>query len=417
MFARIKALRNEAHDIKAQAGDHITAEQIDLIEAKLNEADALEAQAKRLEAATARMGQKTSVQAGPVRIESGKDSIERDPKAGFSTSQEMFKAIVKNRGEAGNDHRLRMLAAVGSDEMNGTQGAYGGFAIPEVFITEQLKVDAPMDPTTPYCRTLPMDAPVVKLSARVDKNHSSSVTGGTQVYRRGEMGALTTSRQNLEQIVLSANSLDGLTYATNELIQDSPSTVAALLASFPEAFADKEFQEKLNGTGVGQFLGIMKSPALITVLKESAQTADTINVANLGKMMARVHGLDKAIWLLNHDALPQILALGTSGYAANIWQPSAAEGMPATLYGRPVFFTEYCSALGDLGDIVLCNWSEYLVGNYQGVTNASSIHVRFENSEEGFKFTKRNDARPWWTSVLTPKNGSTKSPFVTLEAR
>jgi HK97 family phage major capsid protein len=133
--------------------------------------------------------------------------------------------------------------------------------------------------------------------------------------------------------------------------------------------------------------------------------------------MARVHGLDKAIWLLNHDALPQILALGTSGYAANIWQPSAADGMPDRLYGRPVFFTEYCSSLGDLGDIVLCNFSEYLLGNYQGITNASSIHVRFEQSEEAFKFTKRNDGRPWWTSVLTPKNGSTKSPFVTLEAR
>ena len=49
---------------------------------------------------------------------------------------------------------------------------------------------------------------------------------------------------------------------------------------------------------------------------------------------------------------------------------------------------------------------------------ASSIHVRFIEHEQTFKFWMENDARPWWTAALTPKYSSdTLSPFVTLATR
>ena len=63
-------------------------------------------------------------------------------------------------------------------------------------------------------------------------------------------------------------------------------------------------------------------------------------------------------------------------------------------------------------------WSQYLEGYRQDMQMAESIHVRFLNHENTFKFWVRNDGAPWWRSALTPhKSSDTLSPFVTLAAR
>jgi HK97 family phage major capsid protein len=415
---QIKALYDKAHQLKADAGDDITAEQLDQIEAYLGEASELEAKAQRMADLNAKMGEapvaKSTVKTGAV-ITSQKEGFESDPKAGFKTPNEFFKAIAQNKGQAGSDHRLKFLAAAGSDEHNTVDGQYGGFAVPEGFYSETLKTAPEMDPTAGRTRNLPMDAPVVNINARVDKDHSTSVVGGLTVGRRAEMNAASSSRQSMEQITLKVNALNGLSYATDELVNDSPSTIAALLADFPAAFADKEFQEKLDGSGNGEFEGINNSPAMLTIAKESGQGAGTIVEKNLTKMMSRVYGMNSAVWLMNHDALPELTELG--GSDKNIWQANAVDGFAGTVYGLPVFFTEYAKSLGSAGDVMLVNWNEYLVGEYQGMQSESSIHVRFVEHEQAFRFGKRNDGRGWWRSVLTPKNGSTKSPFIKLGAR
>jgi HK97 family phage major capsid protein len=260
----------------------------------------------------------------------------------------------------------------------------------------------------------------VKINARVDKNHSTSVTGGTVVFRTSETNTVDPSRMQFEQITLTANTIMGLSYATEELLADSPISFAQIVGnSFGQEMASKITDERINGTGVGQFEGVLNTPALITVAKESGQAADTIRFENITKMYARLWGKDRGVWIANHNCLPALMSIvqqvGTAGIPA--WQPSAREGAPGTLLGRPVYFTEYASALGDLGDIILCDWSQYLQGTLQGAQAAESMHVRFINNERAFRFTMRNDGRSWWRSALTPKKGDTLSPFVTLAAR
>lgn len=418
---KIKALRDEAYQLRADAGDNITEEQLTQIEALLDEADELQAKADRLAkidaAAPAPSASKSSVKTGLIEV--GASSVEKDPMAGFKTSQEFFSAIAKNRGRAGSDERLRYLAAVGSDEHNTQDGQYGGFGVPEAMLTEVKKVTPEMNPLAERVTSVPMEAPSVKLNARVDKDHSSSVAGGLQVYRRGEEGAATSSRQSMEQIVLSANSLTGLTYATRELIYSSPATVASILADFPQAFADKEFEEMLNGSGVDEFEGIANCPATISVAKEGGQAADTIVKENILKMRARCWGFQNAVWIANHDAYPQLAVVGGDGNGSgNLYQNSISEDRPDTLLGRPIFYSEYTETLGDKGDIYLLDMSQYLMGEYKAMESMSSVHVRFVENEEAFRFDKSNDARSWWRSALTPRKGaSTLSPFVTLAAR
>ena len=74
--------------------------------------------------------------------------------------------------------------------------------------------------------------------------------------------------------------------------------------------------------------------------------------------------------------------------------------------------------MGDTGDILLVNPTQYLDGLYQPLQSAESLHVRFDSHERAFKFWLRNDGKCWWRAALTPKNSaSTLSPFVKLDAR
>lgn len=350
-----------------------------------------------------------------------KDRVQDDPKKGFKSHVEYFKAIIDNPNpRTCKNEGLNYLSTAGSDEHSGSNDAFGGYLIPEGLMPGLMTVDAEEDFIAGRVQAVPMATPVVHINARTDKDHTSSVSGGLRVYRRAETNDVASSRMQTEQIRLGAESLMGISYATEELLQDSPISVAALVsAGFQQEFGSKLINERLNGTGVGQFEGIANCPALVTVAKESGQAADTLTYNNLLNMFARMWRPSQAIWICNQTCIPQLGVLnqtvGTAGVPA--WQPSAREGLPSTIFGQPVFFTEYCEALGDLGDIYFANWSQYLEGTYRPMESAESVHVRFVENERAFRFTMRNDARSWWRSALTPKKGVTLSPFVTLAAR
>jgi HK97 family phage major capsid protein len=349
-----------------------------------------------------------------------REGFEDDPKAGFRTPREFLTCVMEAGQNRSTDKRLAPLAAVGSDEQGVFHDAFGGFLVPESF-APGLKGRGPeADPTMGRTTMLPMSSPRVSVHARVDSSHATSVTGGLRVYRRAEADTVASSRMELERVTLNAHSLMGIAFATDEILTDSPISFAALLAAgFGDEFQSQKFREKLQGSGVGEYEGVNNTPALISVTKETGQAADTIVYENVIKMYARCWGKDGAIWLANHDCLPQLMLLnqsiGTGGVP--VWQSSAREGEPSTLLGLPIFFSEHCETVGDAGDIILCNWAEYLEGELGGTSSASSIHVRFVNHEQTFRFSQRNDGRSWWRAALTPDNGSTLSPFVRLAAR
>lgn len=345
-------------------------------------------------------------------------------KHGFNTPKDFLIAVMKAERGMGEDSRLKSLKitkSAGADEQMGANDAYGGYLVPITYSPDFLKVDPEADPIGSATRKVPMATPIVKIPARTDKNHTTSVAGGLKIYRREEAVDATASRMQVEQLSLEAHNLMGVAYATEEIMMDSPTTFTSLISDgFNDQFTYHMIDERLNGDGVGKYLGIMNSPALVSVNKETNQAAATIVYENILKMRARCWMYAKAFWLANHDCLPQLMllnqAVGTGG--AVVWQPSAREDHPDTLLGRPLYFTEYTKTLGTTGDVVLCNWNEYLEGIYQPMQSAESVHVRFVQHERAFKFFMRNAGLPWWKTALTPKNSSaTLSPYVVLQTR
>lgn len=351
-----------------------------------------------------------------------KDNAQDDPMRGFKKPQEFFEAVMQaERRPSMRDPRLIPLAAVGSDEFQTQSDPHGGYLVPEAMAPNLLTLSPDEDPLAGRVTRIPMGAPTVKIPSRVDYDHSDGVSGGFTVRRRYETQEMTASRRTMEMVTLEANSLYGLAYATEELIADSPQSIAALIAEgFEDAFGQKLIDERINGTGAGEFLGILNSPATITVSKESGQAADTINATNVLKMKARSWNYGNSVWLANHDAQVQLSQLHiavTEGVIANYYT-SLADGTMDMLMGRPIIYTEYAKALGLKGDLILGDWSQYLEGVYQGVRRDESIHVRFLSNERAFRFTMRNAGAPWWRSPVTPVNGSgTLAPFVVLEER
>lgn len=432
--------RTDAEKIRAAAGgrnEPLTEDEMNQIRGLCADADRIENQAAELESL---LGSKVENSARPnvaPVVEIGAPRIEQDPRRGFATPRAFFAAIIDGARNGKIGDGLKSLAsndgegsafclptafvprslAAGSDEGRTVSDPAGGYLVPTTFIPSLLEVGFSGDPTAGLTMNIPMASPKVEIPAKVDKDHSSSVSGGFVVYRRSETQAVTASTASFEKISLNADSLAGLTYATEELLQDSPISFAAIIdAGFRSEFAAKILQEKISGTGVGQYLGILNSPAKVTIAKETDQVAATINYTNLAKMVARFWSRGGGLWLYNSDALVQLLTMTNPG-GQMIWQPSAREGMPSTILGMPAVACEYCSALGTEGDIALVDWSQYLEGTYQPIQGASSIHVRFVNNESAFRFTMRNAGAPWWRSALTPKNGTTKSPIVTLAVR
>ncbi|MBA7541325.1 hypothetical protein ES705_33636 [subsurface metagenome] len=104
-----------------------------------------------------------------------------------------------------------------------------------------------------------------------------------------------------------------------------------------------------------------------------------------------------------------------------VWLPPGGliTSPAGTLLGRPIEPIEQCSALGQVGDIIFADMSQYIIiEKAGGMQAASSIHVAFKTDEQAFRFVYRVDGQPLWNSgVLAADAVTTRSPYVALAIR
>ena len=251
---------------------------------------------------------------------------------------------------------------------------------------------------------------------------SGSRWGGVLGYWLAEADEKTASKPKFRQLEPKLKKVAALVYATDELLQDSTALAGVVNSTVPAELAFQKDNAAIEGSGVGKPLGILNSPALVTVAKESGQAATTLVSANIINMRARRWARGSYVWFINQDVEPQLhqlnLPVGTGG-ALVYMPPGGLSASPyGTLYGDPVIPIEHCSTLGTVGDIILADMGQYLTISKGGVQSASSIHVRFVYDESVFRFVERVDGLPVWDAPLTPFKGSnTQSPFVALATR
>jgi HK97 family phage major capsid protein len=298
----------------------------------------------------------------------------------------------------------------------------GGFLVQTDFASELLKHAFETGILAPKCKKIPIStgANGLKINALDDSSRANGARwGGIQTYWENEADELVSSKPKFRTMDLSLKKLTGLCYATDELLQDAAALQSVITQGFAEEFGFKIDDTILNGTGSGQPLGILNSTALVTVAKETDQSAK-ITVENLIKMWSRCWGRSRAnaVWYINQELEPYLYTLQVGDKPVYIPAGGLSEKPYGTLFGRPVVPIEQCSAAGTVGDIILGDLSQYLLIDKGGINSASSIHVRFLYDESVFRFIYRVDGQPIWNKPITPyKGSSTLSPFVTLAAR
>jgi HK97 family phage major capsid protein/ATP-dependent Clp endopeptidase proteolytic subunit ClpP len=248
--------------------------------------------------------------------------------------------------------------------------------------------------------------------------------GGVQVYRRAEADTVNPSKPKFDSIEVRLEDLMGICYLSNRMLKDAPSVGAIMTRAFEEEMSFRRDDEIIRGTGAGQMLGLLNSPALVTVSKETNQAAKTIVYENLVKMWSRMPTRNRirAEWYYNQEIEPQLytlgLIIGMGGSPVYMPAGGISSSPYAGLFGRPLIPIEQASALGDKGDIFFADLNEYMVIEKGGLDAEQSIHVRFIYDESCFRFIVRDNGLPLWKKALTPYKGANDlSPFVTLEAR
>lgn len=351
---------------------------------------------------------------------------------GWRSMGEFLQAVATAERSNGRalDRRLVEVPAIESRAATGaneTVPSDGGYLVQSDFSTTLLQ-------RTYQTGQIVSDIPRIPISANSNNmklfgiDETSRATGsrwgGVRVYRAAEADTVSSSRPRFRRIELELQKLLGFCYATDEMLQDAAALEAIIMMAFPQEFGWKLDNEAYRGSGAGEMLGALNSPCLVTVPKETAQAAASFVYENAVNMYARMWApsIPRSKWYVNQDVYPQLLTMsliiGTGGVPVFL-PPGAASAAPyGTLLGRPIQPIEQASTLGTVGDVMLADYSQFAMIEKGGLMAASSMHVRFLNDEQVFRFTMRNDGQPLWHSTLTPANGSnTVSPFVALATR
>ena len=340
----------------------------------------------------------------------------------FKSLGEQLMAVARHYTGGTTDQRLRAATGMGEADPSG-----GGFPIQVDFSTNILQRIYDMGEVAQRVFRLGIssNANGIKIPGIDETSRATgSRWGGVQAYWVGEGDAITASRPKFRLIELDLKKVGALWYVTDELLQDA----GALTGIANEAFAQEltfVIEDSIfRGTGAGQPQGFLNSNCLITVPAEKGQASKTLLYQNLLNMWARMWARSRlnAVWFINQDVEPQLYAvnqvIGTAGVPVYLPPGGISEKPYATLFGRPVIPVEYCDTLGNVGDIVLADMSQYVVADKNAMQQMSSVHVRFVNDEMTFRLTYRLDGNVTWPAALTPYKGTqTKSPFIALAAR
>lgn len=428
MQERLQALLDEGHALVAKADEEqrdLSDDETEKLEANQAEAERLSKQIQARQALVKPLASAGRRTAADPAVRPGAAVEPRpkanDPRGGFKSFGEFAQRVRVAGAGGGLDNRLQAAATTFGSE--GT-GADGGFAVPPEFRTAIWQKVMGEDGL--IGRTDQMTVGGNSLTVPKDDSTPWQSSGGVLAFWEGEGNAITASKPALGQETIRLNKLTALVNVTDELLEDAPA-----LESWLRAKAPAKMQAKLNtaivaGTGVGMPLGILNSPGLVSVAKETSQAADTIYYANIVKMWSRMYGelRSRAIWLINQDIEPQLMQLqfvqGATSPVPAYLPANGLAGQPyGTLLGRPVVPVQACKTIGDKGDIIFACMDQYMTATKGGgIRTDSSIHLYFDQSITAFRFIFRVAGQPWWSSAVTPENGgNTLGAFVTLDDR
>lgn len=342
----------------------------------------------------------------PSRMSTLSNALERSA-GGFSNFGEFIRLIAANPGD-------ERLVPLNIRAMSAEAGATGGFLIPsewssmlsdEVDYTSIVRQYVRSAPRTPERPDAEIDLPLL--------DYTKGRFGGVEVGWIGEGQAKPESEAAFQELHLRPKEVAGYTELTDKLIRNVPGISTLLASLFSQALAQTMDDAYLNGDGVNCPLGVLGHPACISVARKGAGLVAYDDLVN---MIARSRGRAKR-WVISQTVIAQIAMATLPGGLTPLWTPSFGEW--GSVLGFPVDVWEAAPTLGSLGDILLVDWSYYVVkdGVELSVDVSSSHAENFIANRSVLKAFAGTDGQPWLKAPITLADGATTvSPFVALAA-
>lgn len=352
-------------------------------------------------------------------VSGGGHAAAADPKRGFRSFGDFAKSVQSASINGRPDERLMIGAAAPTTFGSEGVGTDGGFLVPPQFSTDIFNLALTDDALLPMTDNVE----IASNSMVFPKDETTPWgTDGVRAYWQAEANAGTQTKPKFGTNTLRMHKLMSLVPLTDELLADTNALGGYLPNLLSRSIRWKTNESILFGTGNGMPLGALNGAAALTVAKESGQTASTVLLANITKMIAALPpgSFPNAVWLIGPDVLPALFGLTLGNYPIYLPVNQGAQGSPyGTLMGRPIIVSQHTAAFSSAGDICLVDLSYYrTITKAEGIAMASSMHLFFDADATAFRATFRVDGQPKIAAQITQAKGTGKlSPFVLLGAR
>lgn len=293
-------------------------------------------------------------------------------------------------------------------------GSEGGFAVPAQMGSELLSIQPEESIVRPRATVIPAgDPPDAAITFPAFSQGANGVFGGVEVYWIGEGQTKPETDGSLEEVSLQPKEVAAHTVVTDKLLRNweaANTFISKLLRGATTAAEDYAF---LRGNGISKPFGAMNCPGAIVVNRGTANQISYIDCVNmLAKLLPESVG--RALWVANQSTLPQIATMQDPAGRYIYNGGDATRGIPATLLGIPIKFTGKTPTVGVKGDLMLVDFTYYMIKDGSGPYIAASEHVLFRQNKTVIKVFWNVDGQGWVKNPLTLEDDSTKVSFAVV---
>lgn len=321
-----------------------------------------------------------------------------------------------------NDEK-RLTKIYGSTKDLGEgSGAAGGYLVPVEYANTLLQVAAAQNQIYSRVQRVPVAResgvyPALDQYITPTAGAGNVAWGaGVQANKTAAGATFTETEPVFTQISWRLNKIGGYTEVENELIEDSPFAIEALLRGlFSVAVAAKNERNILRGSGIAEPKGILNEAALVSVADNTTGRFKWEDVASMYARFKSVGG--QPVWIIHPSVWADIMIM--SNASTVVWQGNLAASPINNLNGYPIIVSEHMPQLGQSSSVLLADLSAYLLFEKAGVSIAYSDAPGFTKDVGTWRFKVRNDGHSWLKNsiALADPNGSyTVSPFVSITA-
>jgi hypothetical protein len=326
-----------------------------------------------------------------------------------------------------------------------SSGQTGGYTIPPQFMNELLTIAAEDGFIEQRAKVIPMNTrtaqwPMLDITT-VQAKGTTPYFGGILAQWQPEAASISETEPAFKLSDWTAWDLVLYAVSSNQLLADNGIGLDALLTQlFGQAITWYKEYAYLQGLGAGGTmpLGVLNAPA---TLGQARLVANRFLMADAASMLShlQIRSWNDACWVMHQSVIPEMIlmvdggaAIGAYGSGATtsypggnrlVWLPPMGVGdkgpmgikMPqAFLNGLPLYFTEKLPQKGTPGDVVLVDWSRYVIGMRLDLQIDVSPHFLFRNNQLAWRVIARLDGKPWLNNFITDQSGFQVSPFVKL---